>query len=338
MKKQNQLRDIKRFSVIIPAYNSEKTLSACLESLEDQSLSKEDYEVIVVDDGSTDSTATIAKKFNNKYIYQTNQGPASARNKGVKSAVGDIVLFTDSDCVPEPNWIEEMAKPFDNPGVVAVKGAYITAQKSLTARFAQIEFEERYRLLLGSKYIDMIDTYSAAYRKLIFLSLGGFDPSFPVANNEDTELSYKMSGAGYKMLFNPKAVVCHLNHPDSIRKYARLKFWRGYWRMVVYKRYPDKMIKDTYTPQTLKLQILFILTFLASLFFMSLWPSLMYYPLWVSGASFVLAALPLTVSALKKDLFVGVFSLLFISLRAMSLGLGALWGVITWRERASEHV
>jgi len=95
MRKQNQPTDIIRFSIIIPAYNSEKTLFTCLESLEDQSLSKEAYEVIIVDDGSTDSTATIAKKFNNKYIYQTNQGPASARNKGVKSAVGDIILFTE---------------------------------------------------------------------------------------------------------------------------------------------------------------------------------------------------------------------------------------------------
>ena len=131
------------------------------------------------------------------------------------------------------------------------------------ARFAQVEFEERFDMLKRVGTIDMVDTYSAGFRKEIFLKMGGFDTSFPVANNEDTEFSYRMSKLGYRMVFNPDAIVYHLNHPDTIRKYARLKFWRGYWRMVVYKKFPDKMLKDTYTPQTLKLQILFLFLFFA---------------------------------------------------------------------------
>ena len=73
-----------RFSVIIPAYNAEKTLSSCLKALSYQSLPKEDYEVIVVDDGSTDGTSKIAKRFNVKYIFQANQGPATARNRQLR--------------------------------------------------------------------------------------------------------------------------------------------------------------------------------------------------------------------------------------------------------------
>jgi len=320
-------------SVIVPAYNALNTIGSCLKALTKQSIEKEAYEVIVVDDGSTDRTSEIVRQFQIKYFWQPNQGPATARNKGAQEAKGEIILFTDADCVPENNWIEEMVKPFNDPKVMAVKGAYKTNQKSLTARFAQIEFEERFEMLRKAESIDMVDTYSAGYRKSIFLSLGGFDPSFRVANNEDTELSYKMSQAGYKMVFNPDAIVYHLKHPDSINKYARLKFWRGYWRMVVYKRYPNKMLKDSYTPQTLKIQILFLFLFLISLLLMGLLPHLIVYPLIFSIAGFVLSVLPLTILAFKKDLLIGILSPFFVSVRSFSLGLGIMWGIISWRIR-----
>ena len=326
MKKQNQPNDIIRFSIIIPAYNSEKTLSACLESLEDQSLSKEDYEVIVVDDGSTDSTATIAKKFNNKYIYQTNQGPASARNKGVKSAVGDIILFTDSDCVPDHNWIREMVKPFSNSEVIGVKGTYKTKQKELAAKFAQAEFEDRYDLLQKSSTIDMIDTYSAAYRKDVFLNIGGFDQSFPVANNEDTDLSYRLAASGYKLVFNPNAFVYH-NHPDTLTKYLKIKFWRGYWRLAVYIRYPDKALKDSYTPAVIKIQAI---TMALSLLFFSLAliiPCLIYFAIF-SWGTILVSTIPFALKTFKKKRIVGLISPGIILLRSLVFATGSVYGII----------
>jgi GT2 family glycosyltransferase len=221
-----------------------------------------------------------------------------------------------------------MTMPFENPEIVAVKGAYKTNQKSLTARFAQAEFEERFEMLKNADSIDMVDTYSAAYRKAAFLSSGGFDPSFPVANNEDTELSYKMSRAGCKMVFNPGAVVFHLNHPDTIIKYARLKFLRGYWRMVVYKRYPDKMFKDSYTPQALKLQIFAILLLPACLPLMWLLPRLTSYFFAAVILLFMSSSLPFTMLTAKNDLTVAVLSPFFLSVRAASLGLGAVIGFL----------
>ena len=325
------------YSVIIPAYNARNTIEKCMLALTNQSVPKENYEVIVIDDGSTDNTAEMAKKFQVKYFHQPNHGPATARNKGVREAKGEIILFTDADCVPRDNWIEEMAKPFENPEVMAVKGAYKTEQKTLIARFAQVEFEERFRMLKKTESIDMIDTYSAGYRKSVFLSLGGFDTSFPAANNEDTELSYKMSRAGHKMVFNPDAVVYHLNHPDSIERYARLKFWRGYWRMVVYKRYPDKMLRDSYTPQTLKLQILFLFLFLMCLSFMWLFQNLMFYLLAFTLTLFFLSTLPFTILALKKDITVALLSPFFLSLRAVSLGFGFIWGVLSMKNPFNKH-
>jgi glycosyltransferase involved in cell wall biosynthesis len=323
----------KKYSVIIPAFNASGTIARCLQALEDQSLPKKEYEVLVVDDGSSDQTSVVAKRFPVRYFWQPNQGPAAARNRGASEAAGAIILFTDADCIPDHNWIEEMVKPFADYQVMAVKGAYKTEQKALTARFAQVEFEERYGMLRKAYSIDMVDTYSAAFRKIVFLSLGGFDPVFPVANNEDTDFSYRMSMAGHRMIFQPMAVVQHLHHPDTIQKYAKLKFWRGYWRMVVYKRYPGKMFRDTYTPQTLKLQIVFLFLSFMSLALWGMRPGHLVYPFLLSVSSFCLFGLPLTILALKRDPVIGLFALFFIALRAGSLGLGILWGALSWLKK-----
>jgi len=317
-----------KYSVIVPAYNAGKTIGDCLGALTRQSLVSAVYEVIVVDDGSKDGTAEVVKTFSVRYLRQANRGPATARNHGAREARGEIILFTDSDCVPSADWIAEMTKPFGDPDVVAVKGAYRTNQRSLTARFAQVEFEERFELLKRAASIDMVDTYSAAYRSDVFRQAGGFDESFPVANNEDTELSYKLSRMGRKMVFNPNAVVYHLNHPDSLRRYARLKFWRGYWRMVVYRRYPDKMMKDSYTPQTLKLQILFLFLAVGWLPAMLLWPEGIIYPMAATFFLYGLSMAPFALLAIRRDPVVGMLSPFFLSVRAAALGLGSLWGVL----------
>ena len=115
-------------SVIIPAYNAEKTLKNCLDALLEQTLLPN--EIIVVDDGSTDSTPTIASTYSLVNLHsQKNQGPAHARNVGARKAKGKIILFLDSDCVPEENWLEEMIKPFQDEKVAGVQGAYKTHQR-----------------------------------------------------------------------------------------------------------------------------------------------------------------------------------------------------------------
>jgi glycosyltransferase involved in cell wall biosynthesis len=313
-----------KYSIIIPAYNAGNTIKSCLSAVINQSISRDDYEVIVVDDGSTDGTVIMVKNFPVKYIWQPNRGPASARNHGAREATGKIILFTDSDCIPAYKWVEEMTKPFEKIDVVAVKGAYKTNQRSLIARLAQTEFEERFEMLKRSESIDMVDTYSAAFRRDIFWQAGGFDESFPVANNEDTDLSYKLSSAGYKMVFNPEAIVYHLRHPDTLLRYARQKFWRGYWRMVVYKRFPKKMVRDAYTPQSLKFQILFLFGIVPFIILSTLLEMGSYLAVLLFIA-FLISTLPFSLSAMKRDFLAGLMSPFFLAARALSIGLGVLY-------------
>jgi cellulose synthase/poly-beta-1,6-N-acetylglucosamine synthase-like glycosyltransferase len=317
-----------KVSVIVPAYNAENTISECLSSLLNQNYPKRSYEIIVVDDGSTDSTREVVKKFKGvKLIEQKHKGPAAARNLGAKHAKGNILLFTDADCIPDKDWIRYMVEPFKNKEIVAVQGTYKTLNKeSLIARFAGYEIEERHKKMEKQKYIDFVGTFSAGYRKDVFLKFGGFDESFPEASGEDPELSFRISKAGYKMVFQPKAFVFH-RHPDTLFKFLRQKFSHAYWRVYLYKKHYEKFLKHAYTPKSVYLQI--GLLGLACVFLLlSIWRiALLIFGIFLLGISFLLT-LPLSIRILKRDKPVGILSPFIIILRDFSSGLGIIFGLI----------
>lgn len=319
-------------SVIIPARNAAGCLPECLRALLPQM--KEGGETLVVDDGSEDRTREVAESLGARVIVQGPRGPAAARNAGARSSQGDIILFTDADCVPSESWVQHMVAPFAIPEVAGVKGSYRTLQKGVMPLLAQVEFEERYDLLEESESIDMVDTHAAAFRRHVFLQSGGFDEGFEAASNEDTELSYRLSRSGLKLVFAREAWVFH-RHPSSLFEYARKKFWRGYWRVKAYSLHPGKMAKDTYTPQSLKLQIA-----LLGLMGMSggaggiLGSAVL---LWVSGAAlclFLLSGAGFLRRAFGRSMAVGLMAPAFLLIRAGALGAGFGVGTPVWMLRA----
>lgn len=327
MRKQDK-GNTKIYSIIVPVLNGENTIKECIGSLLKQSTPRNRYEIIVVDDGSTDDTRSIVNNFSVRYFRQQNQGPAAARNLGAKKAVGDIILFTDSDCVVAKNWIEEIVRPIlEKREIVGVKGAYKTLQKEIIARFVQLEYEDRYGFMKKNKYIDFIDTYSAAYKRDVFISSGGFDTTFCTAMSEDTELSYRLAKSGYKMIFNPNAIVYHY-HPTSLRKYIKRKFKAAFWRILVYRKHPNKISKDTHTPHSIKLQIVSIVIIL-------LWGFLgLIFAKWLLGliliglSTTLLSFLPPIIKALKKDPVVGLISPVLITLRDFAYIIGLIAGIL----------
>jgi len=312
-------------SIIIPAYNAEKTIAKCLDSMASQSFN--DFEVIVVDDGSNDRTAAVVKAFPNvRLVRQKNSGPAVARNLGAGKAKGEILVFTDSDCVADRNWLQGMLKPFGKSEVAGVQGKYKSRQKELIARLIQLEIEARHEKMQKREFIDFIGTYSAAYKKKLFEKMNGFDTSFPIASGEDTDLSFRMNKAGHKMVFNQEAFVFH-SHPTSLWKYLKIKFFRAFWRTKVYKSHREKMVKDSYTSQTVKLQaLLFFLLFPAAAAALLL-PALSFL-LVANAVALLLTTIPFTVWVIQKDKAVGVVSPAVIMLRTGAFGLGLAAGTI----------
>jgi len=134
----------------------------------------------------------------------------------------------------------------------------------LVARFVQIEYEDKYRLMARLSNIDFIDTYSAAFRRDRFLEMAGYDTSFPLACAEDIELSYRMSARGWKMKFAPTALVYH-THPDTLSKYLKKKYKFAFWRILAVRKNRSKAVKDSHTPQLMKLQLLFVPTLVMAL-------------------------------------------------------------------------
>ncbi|MDP6670676.1 MAG: glycosyltransferase [archaeon] len=312
-------------SVIVPAYNAEKTMGKCLSALQAQTF--KDFEVIVIDDGSKDQTAEIAAGFKGvKLLKQKNAGPATARNNGAKQAKGKIIVFLDSDCVAEKNWLEEMLAPLENSEIAGVQGTYKNKQKELIARFTHLEIEKRHSKMAKQEFIDFIGSYSAAYRKKVFDEMNGFDTSFPMASGEDTDLSFRINKAGYKMVFNQHAAVYHF-HPISLKRYLKVKFFRAYWRTKLYGKHSEKMIKDSYTGQTVKLQTGLFFLICLSLFLAPFGVNGVYFALVLFGALLV-STVPFAIWAGGHDLAVGLIAPPLIVARTVMFGFGLTIGFI----------
>lgn len=311
-------------SVIVPAYNAAATIAECMAALSNQSMPQSEYEVIVVDDGSTDNTGAIAARYGARVLRQANSGPAAARNKGIAEARGAVILFTDADCAPAPDWIQEMVAPLDDPQIEGSKGVYRTRQENLTARFIQVEYEDRYDHTARHKYVDFIDTYAAGYRRDLLVASGGFNTSFPLASVEDQELSFRLASAGHKMVFNSRAEVYH-RHPESWLTYAQRKYKIGYWKTLVLRLHPSKAWRDSHTPWNLKVQML-LAALSAPLTLLSFFARPFLWLLGVTLGAFALSAIPFVAKAWRRDRPLALLCLPVLYMRAWSLGVGLVAG------------
>ncbi len=313
-------------SVVVPAYNAESTIGKCLGSLVRQSISRDAYEIIVVDDGSTDATPEIVAQYGVRLVRQPNRGPAAARNAGAQVARGELLLFTDADCEPAPDWIEILCGAFADPSVAGAKGTYRTHQHGLVPRFVQVEYEEKYERMKRWKWIDFVDTYSAAYRRDLFLAHGGFDTRFPSASVEDQEFSFRLAERGHHLVFVPRAIVYH-QHPLSLAIYARRKYLIGYWKVLLLLRHPSKAVRDSHTPQSLKVQVALI-----GLLALSLLGTLANNAFWWAGASLtlllLLSTLRFCLRAVHRDRSVALVAPCLLLLRAASLTVGLVAGCL----------
>ena len=318
---------VKVASVVVPARNAAGTIGDCVRALQDQSVDGARYEIIVVDDASTDGTGRVAAEAGACVIRQEERrGPAAARNAGIRAARGELVCFTDADCSPTPQWLERLKEALDEPEVVGCKGIYATRQTSPVARFVQIEYEDKYDRLRGQRYIDFIDTYSAAYRRDVLLANNGFDEIFPRPSVEDQELSFRLAARGYKMAFQPEAVVEH-RHAATLSGYFRKKFIIGYWKAQLVRRFPERGVKDSHTPQVMKVQMgLMALALLAAATTaLTPWGGL---ALALILLAFVATTVPFVAKAWRKDRMVAIISPLLLAVRALALGFGYTWGVL----------
>jgi len=318
---RDELEDRPTAAVIIPSYNDSDRLTACLKALRTQTFRDRLTITVSLDGGEPlpESTSALA----DLVLLGPHAGPAAARNRGWRSTNAPFILFTDSDCTPEPEWAEELIKALEE-GADAVKGKYSSGGSRMIQRLAQVEFEERYSLLLASAVTDMVDTYSAGFRRSSLDDLDGFDESFPCADHEDVDLSYRMLEAGYILAFSPEARVAHI-HRSTWMAYFRMKISRGRWRTVVLRRFPAMIGGGSYTPSGLKVQIILAGLLPVSLAFSIIWPMAAVFWLTI----FLISCIPFAIAASSTDPGTLPAVPLFCLFRGCALFLGILRGIFS---------
>ncbi|MBT8398739.1 MAG: glycosyltransferase, partial [Gemmatimonadetes bacterium] len=198
-----------RISVVVAAFNAGDTLEECLVGLE--ALRYPDYEVIVVDDGSTDDTATIAGRFETRLIRTENRGLSRARNTGIDSASGEIVAFIDADAYPDPEWLTYLALSFERSDFVGMGGPNIAPPDSgMVAACVANAPGGPVHVLRTDHEAEHVPGCNMAFRKWALDEIGGFDPRFRVAG-DDVDLCWRIQAQGWRIGFSPGAVVWH--HP-----------------------------------------------------------------------------------------------------------------------------
>jgi glycosyltransferase involved in cell wall biosynthesis len=319
-----------KIAVVVGVYNEEKHIADLLEALLNQNRLPD--EIVIVDDGSKDKTAEIIKDCASKnpivkYIYQKNSGPAAARNNAWKNSTADICIFTDGDCVPEKNWIQELIKPLDDEKVGGVAGAYKTINKeSILARFIGLEIEWRYSKVKNE--IQAHGTYNLAVRKKVLEEIGGLDESYPVPSGEDWDMTYKISKR-YELIFVRSAVVGHY-HPEKFWWYMKNQVRRAFDRIKVYKDHPEMKKGDNYTPPYTKYQILSSGLFVPSLIlFFPLFKFSFVLPIAVFLVMMTTTLIPFPYF-LKKDIAVAFYSIPIQIARGIAWFVGILKGIINF--------
>jgi glycosyltransferase involved in cell wall biosynthesis len=264
-------------SIVIPAFNAQRTIGLTLKALSAQTYLGP-KEIIVVDDGSSDETARLIKSFPNvSYIYQSNQGPAAARNRGFQVSQGTFVFFTDSDCIPEPLWIEKCLEGFIDEKIGVVCGSYgIANPQHLLARCIHAEILYRHYHLMPD-FPKAFGSYNFCARREVFSDVKGFNITYRNASGEDNDLSYKILQSGKTIYFARHAVVAHF-FPWLVLKYLREQFSHGFWRVQMYRDHPAMALGDDYTfwkdiiepPVILLILFLFVLALFFTPFFLFL--------------------------------------------------------------------
>jgi glycosyltransferase involved in cell wall biosynthesis len=218
-------------SVVIPTLNSASTIPYTLSSIFSNEFPKEYFEVLVIDNGSSDETVEVAKKFPVRTYYCSKKGIGPPRNIGIKMAKGDIVCFTDSDCIVEKNWLEKIFTffkqnsevdgvggpifpyPYNQNKIQKLTGELFVEDQRYPKKLEKVQFGSSQGIIFGT---------NSAYKKEVFISAGGY--SEPGGSN--LELSWRLVSKGRNLFFNPDIKVYHI-FPANLKSIFKQQFRWG---------------------------------------------------------------------------------------------------------------
>jgi len=225
-----------RVSVVVCAYDAERTMDRCLASL--AVLNYPDYEVIVVNDGSRDRTREIAESYEYcRIINQPNKGLSAARNAGAEAATGEIIAYTDSDCVADPDWLTYLVAKMEASDLAACGGPnFPPPENNLVPAAVAVAPGGPTHVLISDEIAEHIAGCNMAFRRDVLLQLGGFDPIYRAAG-DDVDICWRFQDAGYTIGFSPAAVVWHFRR-NTVAAYCAQQRGYGKAEALVYSKHP----------------------------------------------------------------------------------------------------
>lgn len=308
------------FSIIIPVFNRPNEIEDLLDSLTFQKVSN--FEVIIVEDGSTISSEDVVNKYSEKlqikYYEKANSGPAESRNFGVKYSSGDYLIFLDSDCILPENYLKSIAIELEQDAVDAFGGAdkaddsFTLTQKAIN--YSMTSFLTTGGIRGGQKKLD--DFYPRSFnmgiKKEIFISLGGFSN---MRFGEDIDLSIRIFKGCYKCRLFSNSWVYHKRRTD-FRKFFKQVYNSGIARINLFKKYPDSLKLVHYLPA------FFTLGIIASLMLGFFYSLLFFFPIILFGLIVFIDA-----SVKNRNVVVGLLAIIASFVQLIGYGSGFL---IAW--------
>ncbi len=217
-------------TVVVPALNEASTIAAHLESLLGQTYPRDRYEVVLVDNGSTDDTAAIAARFPVRILHESVRSAYVARNKAIRDSEGEYLAFTDADCIALPNWLESLVAAAQKTGALLVAGQidYKLKHDNLANQFMLLRYSPETRRMNIERF-HCAPTGNLLVGRALFDRFGTFDP---LATASDDEFSKRMAANGYPPLFASDAVVvhmCDLRNSEYLLRSFHLRFGQAYF-------------------------------------------------------------------------------------------------------------
>lgn len=232
------LARIPKVSVVVASYNAERTLRACLDSLEH--LNYPDCEIILVDDGSTDTTAQIASLYSRiRYLrHPINRGLSVARNTGIAAATGEIIAFTDADCRADEDWLYYLVSGLLSSEFAGMGGPnLLPPEDSPVAAAVMASPGGPAHVMLTDRQAEHIPGCNMAFFRQALTEIGGFDLVFRKAG-DDVDLCWRLQQAGFKIGFSPAAFVWHFRR-STITAYLRQQHGYGVAEALLVRKHPE---------------------------------------------------------------------------------------------------
>ena len=226
-----------RVSVVVASYNGARTLETCLASLD--RLNYPDYEVILVDDGSTDSTAQIAKDHPRaRYIFQENKGLSVARNTGISAATGEVVAFTDSDCRADEDWLHYLIGDLLNTDFAGIGGHnFLPPEDSWVAAAVMVSPGGPAHVMLNDREAEHIPGCNMAFYKWALEEIAGFDPIYRKAG-DDVDVCWRLQQCGHRIGFSPAGFVWHYRR-STVKAYLKQQAGYGEAEALLMTKHPE---------------------------------------------------------------------------------------------------